>query len=1115
MQCPQCQFVNVEGAKFCQQCGTALGGMACARCGARLAPAARFCVECGAPVAGTLHAPATRAQTPRHLADKILKSRTTLEGERKQVTVLFADVKESMSLAEGVDPETWFRILDGFFAILSEGVHRYEGAVNQFTGDGIMALFGAPIAHEDHAQRACFTALHLLDELHAYAEKLRREEGLNFSVRMGINSGEVIVGTIGDDLQMDYTAHGHTVGLAARMESLAAADKCYMTEHTAALVADYFALRDLGDFRVKGVSEPMHVFELQGVGRHRTRLDVSRARGLSRFVGRQAELTILEDALASTQAGTSQVVGVVADAGSGKSRLFYEFLERCKSRGIPVARGQCLAHGTMIPFAPVLELLRVFFEIGERDSSQRAREKVAGRLLLLDEKLRSSLPLVFEFLGISDPQHPVPPMDPEPRRRMLYGALRRILERSADSHPVVIVLEDLHWIDGASSAFLDDMIQVLPQTRCMMLLNYRPEFQAPWTERGHFRQIALDPLGREDIATLLADLLGDDASVQPLARNIEQTAAGNPFFVEELVHALVEAGSLEGARGAWRLVRPVEDILLPPTVHSVLAARIDHLPERQKDVLQTAAVIGKSFSEAVLGRLIDIAPLELHAALQGLCDRDFLYQREIYPQARYGFEHPLTQEVAYRTQLGERRRLMHAATARVLSELEPDRLVENSALLAHHWEAAGEFLDAAIAGRRAAEWTSSSEVQESRRHWLKVMELIERLPPSPQTLEIAIAAAEGMLSICWRLGLPHEEAERVYRWGEDWARRSGDKDARARLLAAYGSWHGFTGNIEGSLKLYDEAAGLLDEESDFRLRMTLHSRRAYSYLLAGKLRVALRFAREVVAQMDRAGQARLIPPGEAIFAMGITSLPLTYLGRLQEARDILERALAVALEAGEMGTAGALRGFGVTNAWFLGDRARAMALARPQVEHAEKIGSPALCISAYDSLGVANLLAASWNEAVEAFENALSMARETGTFLQAEALVLSNLAEAYRGKGEFDRAVTAADEAVAVAHARRTVMHECRANLLLGRVLVSRRKPGDLDRAAIALAQAHQIATRTEAKSYEAYVRWQLAALARARGDAALWREQMLSAARLFEEIGATERAGQVSAAAL
>ncbi|HYC56776.1 MAG TPA: adenylate/guanylate cyclase domain-containing protein [Candidatus Binatia bacterium] len=1110
MRCPHCQHENQEGARFCQECGTSLTPD-CTSCGARLPAGAKFCIECGTRVAGVVAPIPPRSMTPAHLVDKILRNKNALEGERKQITILFADVQESMSLSETVDPETWTRILDGFFAILSDGIHRFEGTINNFTGDGVMALFGAPIAHEDHAQRACFAALYLIDELAKYAEIVRRDEGLNFSVRMGMNSGEVIVGRIGDDLHMDYTAQGHTVGLASRMESLAAADKCYMTEHTATLVADYFSLRDLGPHRIKGVSGMLRVFELQGIGANRTRLDVSRSRGLSRFVGREIEMNLLEEALEKTRAGSPQIVGVMAEGGAGKSRLCFEFIERCKGRGLRVICGHCVAHGTMIPFYPVLELLRDYFGIEERDSGQAAREKVAGRLLLIDDKLRPSLPLVFEFLGIPDPEWPAPPMDPEPRRRILYGALRRVLDCGTSDRPALIVLEDLHWIDGASQSFLEGMIEVLPSTSCMMLLNYRPEFRAPWSENPIFAQVALEPLGAEAISALLVDLLGEDGDLAPLRASIEHTTAGNPFFVEELVHALVEAGSLEGTRGRFRLVRPIEDIILPPTVHSVLAARIDHLPEAQKELLQTAAVVGKQFGEQVLSRVSTMSPTDLHVALQALCDAGFLYEREVYPQALYAFAHPLTQEVAYRTQLGERRRIMHGAIARVLDDLDTDGTGENAALLAHHWEAAGEMLEAALAYRRAADWASGSELAESRRHWTKVMELLERLAPGADTNELAVAATEGMLSICWRLGSPQEQAHGFYDWGWTWAERSGLASAKARLLGAYGIWHSFIGEIEQSLALYDQAADLLDETCDVALRITLLSRRAYSSLLAGKLKTGLRLAREVLDKLGDDGPGDEVPAGDYLFMMGFTGLALTYLGRLEEAGRILDRTLALGLEAGEVATANSLRGFGVTHAWFTGDAVRASALARGQLDFAERIGSPALRTGAYDSLGIAHLLHAQWDPAVTALETALTIARESGTFLQAEALMLSNMAEAYRGRGDFDLAVEIATEALAVARRRRTVMHECRSSLFLGRALIARGDTASLSAAAVALSDALAIVERTEARAYEPYVRMELASLAQASGDMSAHRRELARAVQLFREIGAPRRAEQAS----
>src|SRR5262245_49781426 len=452
MGCPSCARDNPAEARFCMHCGTAL-----------VVPAA----------------PAS--YTPKHLADRILTSRAALEGERKQVTVLFADVKGSMDLQEGLDPEEWHRIMDRFFAIMTDGVHRFEGTINQYTGDGIMALFGAPIAHEDHAQRACYAALHLRDELQRYADELRRTRSLSFSVRMGLNSGEVVVGKIGDDLRMDYTAQGFAVGLAARMEQLADPGSTYLTEHTAALVTGFFRLRPLGRFTVKGVRDPIDVYALDGVGPLRTRLDAARARGFSRFVGRDDEMAALDTWCTRAVEGPGQVVGVVAEPGVGKSRLCYEILQRPRLRGITVHEARCVAHGRRSPFLPLLELLRSFFGITEHDGEEEARRKVAGTVLLLDPQLTGSLPLLLDFLGVADAEQP-PPLDPEVRQRRLFALLTTLVEIHSRRHPTVMLIEDLHWIDGASAEFLAPLITAIPRTRALLLLNFRPEYRVPWND---------------------------------------------------------------------------------------------------------------------------------------------------------------------------------------------------------------------------------------------------------------------------------------------------------------------------------------------------------------------------------------------------------------------------------------------------------------------------------------------------------------------------------------------------------------------------------------------------------------------------------------------------------
>ena len=523
--CAECGHHNRPQARFCDECGNPLA-LACSSCGTALRAGARFCDSCGTPVAGAQPAPKTeapqaprrdpRTYTPKHLTERILTSRNALEGERKQVTVLFADVTGSMELAEQVDAEEWHRLLDRFFEILTGGVHRFEGTINQYTGDGVMALFGAPLAHEDHAHRACYAALHLQAELRRFAQELKRDRGLTFATRIGLNSGEVVVGKIGDDLRMDYTAQGHVVGIAARLQALADPGKVYVSRHTADLVQGFFELESLGDFRIKGVSQPLAVFSLDGVGRMRTRLDVSRSRGLSRFVGRHDETAVLEAALARAVGGQAQVVGVVADAGTGKSRLCAELVESCRARGIAVREARGVAHGRLLPFLPLLELLRGVFSLDENDGPREARQKIAGTMVLLDRRFEDALPAVFEFLGVPDPERPAPVADPGDRRRQLFAIIARLLRALGEREPSVLVLEDLHWFDDGTASFLESLVDAISGTKTLLLLNFRPEFRAPWIGKATYQQIPLLPLGPAAIAELLDELLGRDPSLDEL-----------------------------------------------------------------------------------------------------------------------------------------------------------------------------------------------------------------------------------------------------------------------------------------------------------------------------------------------------------------------------------------------------------------------------------------------------------------------------------------------------------------------------------------------------------------------------------------------------------------------
>ncbi len=713
MRCPHCRHQNRDTARFCGECGASLERrIDCRRCSASNPAGQRFCDACGERLAAhaePLREP--RAYTPGHLVEKILTTRSALEGERKQVTVLFADMVDSMLLAEKLDAEEWHRVLDRFLHVLADGIHRFEGTINQYTGDGIMALFGAPVAHEDHAQRACHAALHLIAELRALTEALDRR-GLGFSVRMGLNSGEVVVGKIGDDLRMDYTAQGHSVGLAARMQQMAPAGTIFLTEHTAGLVEGLFTLQNHGTATMKGVSTPVQVFELSGIGPLRTRLEVSLRRGFSRLVGREGELAWLENALARAAGSNGQVVGVVGDAGVGKSRLCLEFANRCRARGIVVHEAHCPAHGSAVPLLPIRDFLRSHFTLDEDGPAEKIRREIGERLLALDPDLHDAVPAVQSLLGLSDPGASEIPAAAVAER--IGSLLRSLVQGPGASGPRVFLLDDAHWIDRASEDLVRELASAVAGTRTVLVANYRPDHQPAWISGSHASQRLLPPLGQEASRELLEDLLGSDLSVGDLAERIQDRSGGNPFFIEEIIQALAAGGSLAGRRGAYRLTAPVETVTLPATVQSLLAARIDRLGEHAKHLLQAAAVIGKEFDAPLVEEVSGLGAPELSAALALLREAELVDVLNPAPPVQYAFRHPLTREVAYHSQLGEQRARLHAAVAAALEKLRCDRLGEHAALIAHHWQASGLRYEAAQWQRRAALKVSNIKVKSRR-----------------------------------------------------------------------------------------------------------------------------------------------------------------------------------------------------------------------------------------------------------------------------------------------------------------------------------------------------------------------------------------------------------------
>jgi class 3 adenylate cyclase/pimeloyl-ACP methyl ester carboxylesterase len=707
-------------------------------------------------------APSPESYTPRHLAERIISSRGALEGERKQVTVLFADLKGSMELLADRDPEEARRILDPVLERMMEAVHRYEGTVNQVMGDGIMALFGAPIAREDHAIRACYAALHMQDLIGEYGTEVRRTRGVPIQIRVGLNSGEVVVRSIGSDLRMDYSAVGQTTHLAARMEQLATPGSILLSPHTLQLVEGYVRVNPLGPMAIQGLPRPIEVYELAGATATRSRLQTAVARGLTRFVGRDAEMETLHRAV--ERAGTShgQVVAIVGEPGVGKSRLVYELVHSHRTHGWLVLESSSVSYGRATPYLPVADLLKSYFQIEDRDSHQTIREKVTGKILTLDEHLKDTIAPILSLLDALPEDDLFRSLEPPQRRGRTIEALKQVLLRESQRQPVLVIFEDLHWVDAESEGVLDAVVESLPASRVLCLVNYRPEYQDRWSAKTYYLRLRLDPLLPEDTDELLDALVGIDPALSALKAVLKERTEGNPFFLEECVRALAETGVLSGQRGAYRLDNPLSALQVPATVQALLAARIDRLPAEGKRLLQSAAVIGMEVPLELLQGTADLPEVQLHRELSHLLRAEFLYEARLFPEPEYTFRHALTRQVAYGSLLQERRRLLHRRVGELIEQRHADRLAPVAETLAGHFEQAEVWPKAATYSLMAAE-TARQHYNYSRAMDLcrTALDLVDRDQGLDQPRITALVLLGDLASLTGELEQANESYDRA------------------------------------------------------------------------------------------------------------------------------------------------------------------------------------------------------------------------------------------------------------------------------------------------------------------------------------------------------------------
>ena len=741
MKCPKCQTDNPEDKKFCRGCGEKLSKV-CPHCGSESLPGDKFCGECGqdlslppepAPKELSFDEKLAKIQRylPKDLTSKILAQRDKIEGERKLVTVMFCDMEGFTRLSEGLGAEEAYEVMDQVYEILIHKVHDYGGTVNEMTGDGIMALFGAPITLEDAPQRAIRSAMAIHREMARFGDRIRQEKrGMPpLRMRIGIHTGPVVVGTLGNDLRVEFKAVGDTVNLASRIEGLAEPGTTYVSQETFRLTEGFFRFEILGKKQVKGKEQPVKTFRVIAPSTRRTRFDVSAERGLTPFVGRERELELLLDGFDRAKGGRGQAFSIVSEAGIGKSRLLYEFRKTVANENVTFLEGRCLSYSRGVAYYPVIDILKSNFDIQEGDGDSEIREKVKSGLGVLGVDEGSTLPYLLELLSVKDSGIDKISMSPEAKKDHIMETLKRIPLKGSEIRPLVMAVEDFHWIDRSSEESFKDLLDSIAGARVFLIFTYRPEFVPTWGGRSYHSQVNLNRLSNRESLMMASHLLGTEELDQDLEGLILDKTEGVPFFIEEFIRSLRDLHLIQRTDNKYHLTTHIQDVTIPSTIQAVIMARVDLLPEGAREVLQVGSVIEREFRHDLLKRVAGRPEEKLLSNLSVLKDSELLYERGIYPQSTYVFKNALTREVVYDSILTRRKKKLHEEIGTAFEELYGESIDEHYGVLAEHFIESENYEKGAeysrLAERKAEKTASLGDATEYAK---KRIVCLERLP---------------------------------------------------------------------------------------------------------------------------------------------------------------------------------------------------------------------------------------------------------------------------------------------------------------------------------------------------------------------------------------------------
>ncbi len=1066
MRCSNCKTENPTGKKFCGDCGAALANL-CPKCGADNPAGKRFCGECGAALGAQAAVDSAKKSNDSPIRVTETPAPENLEGERKTVTALFADIKGSTELEQDLDPEEARAIVDPALKLMIDAVRRYDGYVVQSTGDGVFALFGAPVAHEDHPQRALYAAIRMQEELKRYAARSCVAGSLPIEARVGVNTGEVVVRSIATgEGHTEYTPIGHTTNLASRMQALAPTGSIAISEQTRKFVEGYFELKALGPIRVKGVSGPVNVYEVTGLGSLRTRLERSAGRGYTKFVGRQREMDAMKAAAEQARAGHGQIVAVMAEAGLGKSRLMFEF-KATTAAVWTVIEAFSASHGKSSSYFPVIELLHSYFKIAPHDGQRIRREKIAGRIATLDRTLERAIPYLYSLLGIAEASDPLTQMDGQSKKRRTLDAIKRLLLRESLERPVMVIFEDLHWIDAETQELLNLLADSIATARVLLLVNYRPEYTHSWGNKTYCTQIRLDALGGETAYKMLGSILGEGKDLLPLKRLIIDRTEGNPFFMEEIAQALFEEGALV-RNGAVKLAKPMCEVKVPATVQAVLASRIDRLPPAEKDLLQTVAVIGKEFSLRLTAAIAENP--ELEQMLADLETAEFIYEQPAAGDVEYTFKHALTQQVAYEAILRERRKVLHQRVGSAIETLYAASIDDHLSALAHHYTRAANAENAVKYLRMAAAQSAKrSALHEAERLLEQARSFLPALPANSERLEAELAVELSLGSVMiGTKGWSAPQREQSFLRAQQLCEELSDRNQLIRVLVNLSQTCIQQCRMREAREYAERCVALSEQQGDIGLLLMARNTLGEVLARCGKLRAAREHLRGALELFDSHRHAYL----ESVFGVDPRVMLSLFLAPVEQLMGFWDRAREESETAMRRARAQTDRfslGVAVINASTLarlaGDPTAAFELAEDYLKAAREIGSEQGIAFSLGMLGAALLKLGRSNEAILALNDGIQRYRATGGLASQERWLLP-LAEAYALEGRTDEALGMVSDMLGTARRTGHLMYEPMLLQARGEFLLEGLSP-DRQGAEAALRQAIEAARWQEAKCSE------------------------------------------------